>query len=340
MDANDHVGRCLRPSARRVTETTAPDFRASTLSLQTMASIIERIRRRLITDYQKKRYMQVASQVLQTPALRPGDSPFMALSMVQQRDVIPYLVAIKSFYRVTRPQRITIVCDPSIGETERALFKKHIPFVELRRAQEFQDARIPKGGTWERLAAIASYSSDNYVVQLDADTLTVAPLDEVSSAIRSHHGFVLGEKADQQILTLEQASHHSTDWENRHIQALAEKRMVEAGLSLPLYTRGCSGFTGFPPNAHMQAHMFEFSAKMAQCTKGRWSEWGTEQVTSNYLVANAPQSRVLPYPKYSTPEVRIDEIAFFHFIGYVRYTNSLYREKTRSILPRLHEPLQ
>ena len=52
-----------------------------------MASIIERIRRRLVTDYHKKRYMQVASQVLQTPALRPGDSPFMALSMVQQRFV-------------------------------------------------------------------------------------------------------------------------------------------------------------------------------------------------------------------------------------------------------------
>lgn len=302
-----------------------------------MASIIHRIRRRLTTEYYKTRYMQAASEVLQTPALRPGDNPFMVLSMVHQRDVVPYLVAIKSFFQVTRPQRITIVCDPSIGQAEREVFKKHIPFVELRRAEEFQDARIPRGGTWERLHAIASYSPDNYVVQLDADTLTVAPLDEVSAAIRLQHGFVLGEQADQPMLTLERASHNTTEWEHRHVQALSEKRMVEAGLSLPLYTRGCSGFTGFPSNPHMQAQMLEFSAKMAQCTNGRWSEWGTEQVTSNYLVANAAHSRVLPYPKYSTPEVRIEEVAFFHFIGYVRHTNSLYREKTRALMPLLRE---
>ncbi|MCW5652276.1 hypothetical protein [Hydrogenophaga sp.] len=305
-----------------------------------MASIIERIRRRLVTDYQKKRYQQVASQVLQTPPLQPGSSPFMALSMVHQRDVVPYLVAIKSFYRVTRPQRIAIVCDPSIGDAERAIFKQHIPFAELRRAEEFQHPRIPKGGTWERLAAIASYSPETYVVQLDADTLTVAELPEVMDAVTQRQGFVIGEIPDQPLLTLAQTSHNARQRVHPHIQVLAEQNMADAGLSLPLYTRGCSGFTGFPSNPAMREQMFEFSEKMARVTQGRWAEWGTEQVTSNYLVANAARTRVLPCPKYSTPERDFDAIAFFHFIGYVRFVNSLYRVKTQYILPRLHEAIR
>lgn len=300
-----------------------------------MASIIHRVWHRLATDYQKPRYMQVAQQVLQTPALQPGDAPFMALSMVHQRDVIPYLVAVKSFARFLRPQHVTIVCDPSIDEESRQIFKRHIPFAELRRAQEFQSDAIPKGGCWERLAAIASYSPEHYVVQLDADTLTINELPEVASAVRNRHGFVLGEKADQQLMTLEQTEANAHHWDDRHIQSVSEKRMVTAGLSQNHYVRGCAGFTGFPSNDHMDEQMKEFSSKMSRVALGRWAEWGTEQVTSNYLVANAVQTRVLPYPRYSTPEKRIEDIVFFHFIGYVRYVNSLYRTKTQQVLPLL-----
>lgn len=300
-----------------------------------MANILQRVWNRLATDYQKPRYMEVARQVLQTAPLTPGDAPFMTLSMVHQRDVIPYLVAVKSFACHLRPERITIVCDPSIDEEARQIFRQHIPFVELRQAQEFQSEAHPKGGCWERLAAIASYSPEHYVVQLDADTVTVAPLPEVESAIRNRHGFVLGEKENQQLMTLAETEANAHDWSDRHIQSVSEKRMDSAGLSMNLYVRGCAGFTGFPSNGQMAEQMREFSSKMAQVALGRWAEWGTEQVTSNYLVANAEQTRVLPYPRYSTPERNIEDIVFFHFIGYVRYVNSLYRTKTLQVLPQL-----
>lgn len=300
-----------------------------------MANILQRAWNRLVTDYQKPRYMEVARQVLQTAPLAPGDAPFMTLSMVHQRDVIPYLVAVKSFARHLRPAHITIVCDPSIDEEARQIFRQHVPFAVLRQAQEFQSDQYPKGGTWERLACIASYSPDHYVVQLDADTLTVAPLPEVETAIRNRHGFVLGERTNQTLMTLDQTMDNARNWDDRHIQSVTEKRIGTAGLSLQNYVRGCSGFTGFPSNPQMRDLMIEFSSKMSRVTLGRWAEWGTEQVTSNYLVANAEQTRVLPYPRYSTPERNIEDIVFFHFIGYVRYINGLYRSKTRQVMPQL-----
>ena len=38
----------------------------------------------------------------------------------------------------------------------------------------------------------------------------------------------------------------------------------------------------------------------------RWTEWGTEQVTSNYVVANSPEAMVLPYPKYACFDLNMD----------------------------------
>lgn len=303
-----------------------------------MASILHRIKNKLVTEYQRSQYMKVASAVLQTPPLERGDAPFMALSMVHKRDVISYLVAVKSFARFERPSHITVVCDPSIDDDDRATFKRHIPFVELRQAEEFRHVQIPQGGCWERLSAITEYTRDHYVVQLDADTLSVAPLAEVRQAVQTQCGFVLGERADQPLLTLAQAAANARDWSSQHIQSVCEKRMNTAGLTGQLYVRGCAGFTGFPSDAGMQEKMFDFSTHMSAVVEGRWAEWGTEQVTSNYLVANARDTKVLPYPRYSTPETHIDDIAFFHFIGYVRFVNSLYRAKTKQALGLIAQP--
>lgn len=300
-----------------------------------MVSILQRVKNKLVTNYQRNRYMGVAEAVLKTPPILRGDTPFSVLSMVQKRDVVPYLVALKSFAQHTSPERVVVVCDPSIDDADRAAFKQHVPHIELLKAESFRSKEYPVGGTWERLAAIAQLSRETYTIQLDADTLTVAPIDEVLRAISDGKGFVIGEKEHQPLMTLQQTADNARSWDERHIQSLSEKQMVNAGLSLPLYVRGCSGFTGFPPSDSMRERMIEFSSRMATVTKGRWSEWGTEQVTSNYLVANALGTEVLPYPRYSTPEYRVDEVAFFHFIGYVRFVNSLYRRKTQQVLDAL-----
>lgn len=280
-------------------------------------------------------YERVVKGVLDTPPLQPGKLPFIALSMVHQRDVLPYLVAIKSFAKQANPQRVVIVCDPTIGDKERQIFKKHVPHVELRDAAEFRIPDIPVGGTWERLSAISEYVKNTYTVQLDADTITVAPIPDVVEAVGNSRGFVIGEDPGQPLLTLDDAATLSKDWNDKHIQAYSEKRMIEAGLSMNLYVRGCSGFTGFPVDVGMNGKMIDFSRKMRAVTQLRWGEWGTEQITSNYLVANSNDAKVLPFPAYRTPRGTLTDVRFAHFIGYVRFANDLYRQATRRTIKML-----
>jgi hypothetical protein len=299
-------------------------------------SLSQRIINRLRTDFFKKLYLRNVDRVLETPPLKPGKLPFIALSMVHQRDVISYLVAIKSFARFTNPERVVIVCDPTIGEHEKGVFKSHIPHAELRNAVEFRDPRIPVGGCWERLSAITTYSPESYVVQLDADTVTLDTISEVTLPVMQQNGFVLGEKRNQEILTLEEASKRAMQSTSKHIQALSEQVLADAGLNGSFYIRGCAGFTGFPADSDMRDKFFDFSEKMAAKTLKRWSEWGTEQVTSNYLVANAAGTLILPYPKYSTPFRQEDVGAFLHFIGEIRFRSRAYEKASLQAMSSFH----
>lgn len=303
-----------------------------------MESLFTRIKNRLIRDINRTRFNAVARKVFDTPPVQPGHEDFMILSMVHHRDVVAYLLAVKSFAHHTKPARIVVICDPSLDEADQAIMRMHIPHIEFRAAEEFTHADIPRGGTWERLYAISEYAQQNYVIQLDADTVTLGPVPEVLSAIRARHGFVIGERVGQTLVTLAEAEAYARPWQNRpfvNIQALTEVLMVNAGLPNNLYVRGCSGFTGFSPYPAMRDDMITFSRIMRARTKERWSEWGTEQITSNYLIANAPGTVLLPYPQYSTPDQFESGPAFQHFIGYMRFINGKYAVAARRVLKSL-----
>lgn len=294
-------------------------------------SVVQRLKR----DYFRWKYQKVAVQVLGTPPLSRGDLPFMLLSMVHQRDVHSYLVAVKSFAHFLNPQRIVVVCDPSINDDDRAVLRHHVPHVELRAADEFTHNTMPRGGTWERLFAISGFVRDNYVVQLDADTLVVKPIPEVLEAIQSGKGFVLGEAPETPLRSLAATRERALPLirPGAHVQSISESEMANVGLpENARYVRGCSGFTGFPRNAEMQDLMIDFSRRMTQKLGADWKRWGTEQVTSNYLVANAHGTAALPFPKYGTPDCATTETAFFHFIGSMRFVNSKYEATSRQAI--------
>lgn len=283
-------------------------------------------------DYWRWKYHRVARQILATRPLERGELPFTLLSQVHQRDVSSYLVAVKSFAHFLNPSRIVVVCDPSIGHADRATLKRHLPHVELREAHEFVHPDIPRGGTWERLFAIAHYVEDSYVVQLDADTLTVRPVPEVLASIRQGTGFVLGEMPDTPLRSLDAAREYALPWAGpgAHVQAIAETEMMYVGLPPDArYIRGCSGFTGFPRSSTMRDTMTDYSRRMGARLGEHWKRWGTEQVTSNYLVSNTPGIQPLPFPKYGTPDVATSETAFYHFIGSMRFINNKYEAASR-----------
>jgi hypothetical protein len=298
-------------------------------------SFVNRVVQRLKRDYFRWQYARAASQVLKTRPLQRGSLPFMVLSMVHQRDVHSYLVAIKTFAHFANPNRIVVVCDPSIDNDDRTLLSQHVPHIEFRHANEFTHPDVPRGGCWERLLGICEFGKDNYVVQLDADTITMRPIPEVVDAIRSRSGFVLGEKVDTPTRSLEATRENALPWmrPGAHIQGIAETEMVNVGLpENACYIRGCAGFTGFPPSPEMRDTVIDFSRRMGGKLGADWKRWGTEQVTSNYLVSNAYGTRALPFPKYGTPDQATSETAFFHFIGSMRFINNKYEATSRQAI--------
>jgi len=299
-------------------------------------SLISRIVQRVKRDFFRSRYHRTAGLVLATRPLEKGTLPFTLLSMVHQRDVASYLVAVKSFAHFLNPAKIVVVCDPTIGADERATLQRHVPHIELRHADEFTDPDIPRGGTWERLYAISQYVKDSYVIQLDADTLTVREIPEVRAAIEAGHGFVLADMPNAPIRSLQATREKALPWlrdPSPHIQARAEVEMVNAGLPGDArYIRGCSGFTGFPRSDAMQAMMLDYSRRMQAKLGDGWKRWGTEQVTSNYVASNLPGTFPLPFPKYGTPDVATGETAFYHFIGSMRFVNGKYETTSRDAI--------
>lgn len=279
-------------------------------------------------------FSRVVRHITAARPLVRGTQPLTVLSMVQSRDTLPYLLALHSFARHINPQRVVVVCDPSMTADDLATLRASVPHIELRRAEEFRRPELPVGGCWERLSAITEYAQTDYVVQLDADTVTRSDIAEVRAAVLARLGFVLGESPGQTTTSIEAAGVRAAAWQRpgMHVQSLSEFTMPQARLQGTRYVRGCAGFTGFTPTPDLGRRLTEFSLEMRRLTGARWSEWGTEQVASNYLVANLPGTTVLPFPAYGTPDRMADGPRFLHFIGSMRFTSSHYTRLARELI--------
>lgn len=287
-------------------------------------------------------FQRSVSRITRTPPLARGSRPIIALSMVHHRDVLPWLLAVKSFARHASPQRVVVVADPTIDDTDRATMRANVPFVEIRDADEFRRPGLPVGGTWERLSAISEYVRDAYVVQLDADTVTVAPIPEVIDAVARENAFALATD-DAFAAPLSCASIAAWARErltgDDHVQLVAESLMDRLDArEIRKYVRGCSGFAGFPRGSFDHTLLESISTSMRSLMGDRWTEWGSEQVASNLVVANLPGGFLLPHARYCAPHRRRADTAFFHFIGYVRFVSGLYGRFARSVCHDLTRP--
>jgi hypothetical protein len=285
----------------------------------------------------KLRFERAVRAMRATPPLAGGSEALTLLSMVHHRDVLAYLLAAKSFARFLRPAQIVVVADPTLDASDRALLREHLPQLRLREAAEFHRPGAVQGGTWERLYAIAEETRESYVIQLDADTVSLAPLAAVEAAWRAGVGFTLGTEDDMQIAdaAVVAAWARARLAEGDHVQAHAEAQLDRLGAGCTRYVRGCSGFAGFARGSVDAGRVREISDRMAALLGARWSAWGTEQFTSNLLVANSDGARVLPHPAYCAPHRRRAETVFLHFIGYVRHASGLYAELARTMAREL-----
>lgn len=263
------------------------------------------------------------------PLVLSDDHGPMVLSQLQHKDVLMYLAAIKSFARRVPISRVQVIDDGSLTAEDRQLLDRHIPGMRFLSLSDCRDPRLPVGGTWERLIAIARLSETGYVIQLDADTLSIGPLDEVGKAWSENRSFTIGTWNGQTVEAVETSARRARSALNRttpHVQMLAEAHLDQLErASILRYVRGCSGFAGFARGTGKLDLMYEFSSQMQKLLGNTWSNWGSEQVTSNFLVANQPDALVLPHPDYTDCEkMQMERTRFVHFIGTCRFNGHRY----------------
>ncbi|HZH45909.1 MAG TPA: hypothetical protein VEY31_04670 [Roseococcus sp.] len=251
-----------------------------------------------------------------------------------------YLLAIKSFYRFLPGGEIIIIDDGTLKTRHRAAFVKHLGAPRFLRVDEVVTDPCPKGGTWERLLQILELRQDNYVIQLDSDMLAIEPLPEVVAAIAANRAFTLNTGSEFRIDSVEAAAAIVEADGSAHIQTLAERMLprLPPGMGR-LYVRGSSGFAGFARGHSGRKDAVAFSAAMQDILGLRWNDWGSEQVTSNYLVANSPGSIALPWPKYACNfhGVDPDEVSMMHFVGTWRWRGGIYMRMARRVIRELNQ---
>lgn len=272
------------------------------------------------------------------PARLSHDSPAILLSQLQHKDVGMFLLAVKSFTRQIDIGEVHVLDDGSLTVFDRGLLQSHIPRLVFHELDAFRSPACPSGGTWERLLTIGELVRENYVIQLDSDTLTLGPLPEVALAIREASGFVIGtwDKQDLEPMAEIQVRAAAKLGEQRdaHVQLMAEANFHRIGNYPSLrYVRGCSGFAGFPAGSFSREFIEAVSGDMGRALGDKWREWGSEQVMSNIVVANLPKSGVLPHPKYTDCQnIRLPETAFVHFIGSCRFKQDNYASLARNFI--------
>ena len=252
--------------------------------------------------------------------------------MVEGYDVQMYILAVKALYRRLKRGRIVAIVDAKLPQKERDLIRKHLGPVEFHHLEDLPTGRCQRGGTWERVIFCANRSATDYVIQIDSDTLCFGPMEEVLRCIDENRAFTLAEGIP--IQPLREWAKYGATRNSDHIVVTFEIRSQEfPDADKLLYVRGSSGFAGFAKGGITLDLLEKFHDGGLKVHGSRWKEWGTEQIASNFAVANTPDSIPLPYPKYATfePEYATfqqkgisEDMSLLHFIGAFRFDLGTY----------------
>jgi hypothetical protein len=154
----------------------------------------------------------------------------------------------------------------------------------------------------------------------------------------------MGDGSYSEIETMTSACNRSKENKNPMVQAVCERSFDQLSESASLkYVRGNAGFTGFAKGSIDREKVEWFSNLMRRIAGEKWDEWGSEQVTSNLIIANTEESCPLQFPKYLSywahPDVRYEDASFIHFIGPHRFSNRFYLRSAQKIIATLNGAL-
>lgn len=285
----------------------------------------------------RKKWFDISARgIRQTPQVAcDPNSRLIVLSQLHHPDVTMYLVAAKSLARYIIPLKFVIV-DDGLTPNDRELLRQHFQQIEFIGSRQVDTGPCPTGGTWERILSIASLNQDYYIIQLDADTITINSPTEVINCINKQICFAMGTPGGESIVTLDEIGTQAKHWTQEHVQVISEVNIHKIPPEFGrLYVHGCSGFAGFAPNSISTANIFKFSEAMESVVgKSKWKEWGSEQVTSNYFIANHPDAYILPISYY--PFWRkgrdISKAHVIHFFGTHRFEAGQYVQSAKKAI--------
>lgn len=306
--------------------------RAHLLKIKKM---IARIRRKIDRAWFNFR----CSGIFDTPPVKCNpDSNIVIVSQLHHPDLTMYMLAAKSFARFVKPQGFVIVDDGLLPEDRRILVE-HFEPVRFVPSKGVPLGACPAGGCWERLLTLSQENSSHYVIQLDADTLTLSEPAEVMQCLAQNRSFTLGTSTGRKTVGFSEASRFAHEGTSNHVQNHAERALENYPDHEHLrYVRGCAGFTGFAKGQLLPEKIQEFSSQMEKLLgKEKWREWGSEQVTSNFMAANAPDSLVLPVERYPfwKLDIEITKAAFVHFFGSFRFMGGMYTRQALHVIRQL-----
>lgn len=297
---------------------------------------------RTLRKLRETQHVRVARAVLDTPAAVPRDDGVVIFSMIGTRVLLPYLVAAKSLHARLGRGRFAILNDGTLTAADRVLLDRHLGNPQIFEIGDVAVGACPSGGCWERLLVLLALRRDAYVIQLDSDTVTVGPVDQVAAAIDEGRDFTLLGGSDARWQGAQAyAADHAALPPGAHIQSLAEATLdrIDGGLPHPRhYVRGCAGFSGFAAGGLGPEVAQSYSREaMALLGAARWSEWGSEQVMSNLIVANEGEPVLLPYARYLNfwNETVPAAASFVHFVGTYRYHRGTYKRATAEAVAAL-----
>jgi hypothetical protein len=289
----------------------------------------------------RMRFARACEGVLRAAPVRLDTaSRMVVLSQLQHKDVLMFLLALKSFARRIGTRAVHVLDDGTLTAEDRITLARHIPEVALLDRAEFRSAACPRGGCWERLLAISDLVRDYYVVQLDSDTLTLGAIDEVCASVGEERAFVLGTWDRQTFESMGERARAAQKLDHglrAHVQVVAEANLDKLKEFETLrYVRGCAGFAGYPRQSFERAFIESISTEMRSVIGDKWDEWGSEQVMSNIVVANCVKADVLPHPKYADcRKMKAEVTEFIHFIGSCRFDGERYARLGAQVIASL-----
>lgn len=253
-----------------------------------------------------------------------------------------YLLALKSFAeRLGRSPKVVVLNDGSLDKEDLQRLAAHVASLTVVPISSVTTGSCPKGSCWERLMLISDLSQDSFVVQMDSDTLTPGPIPEVLACIEENRSFtLLGDRSYPEVEPMLTACARLKQSTSEQVQAVCERGFDQLPEAAELkYLRGNAGFVGFAKGSLQRDRIAWFSDLMRRIAGPQWDEWGSEQLTSNLLIANAQDPLPLPPPRYVSywahPEIRYEASSFLHFIGPFRYANGLYLRTAKRVLADL-----